>query len=211
MTEMVQSNLAKLSGYLEDNFTYSHHNHGGSFYKATVVSKRLSGKEDKIQVIASHLFVPYELVIKGKGARVWVEGRFSSRNVLGEDGKNHVELFLFAKTNVIEFEDGEEQETNEVLLQGTICKKPTFRMTPMGKEISDIILAVQRPYGRSDYLPCIAWGSLARKISQEMSVGDKLQVRGRMQSRTYLKRDPLNFDKVEERTTYEISIMDLIE
>lgn len=211
MTEMVQSNLAKLSGYLEGNFTYSHHNHGGSFYKATVVSKRKSGTKDKIQVIASELLVPQSLIDAGKGARVWVEGRFSSRNVTGDDGKRHLNLFLFAKIDVMKLDDEDEEETNEVILQGLICKEPTFRMTPFRREITDIILAVNRPYGRADYLPCIAWGSLARKISQEMSVGDKLQVRGRMQSRTYIKKDPSDFDKVEEKTAYEISIMDLME
>lgn len=174
----------------------SHTNHGKQFYRFTLEVPRLSGTVDLLPVVAEESLVMQ--LDPTAGQMLTVTGQIRSHNQRSDDGR-HLLIFVFASQIVVE--DGE--PLNEVYLEGPLCREPTFRKTPLGREICDVMLAVPRAFHRADYLPCITWGRTAQEISQ-CHTRDVIGIRGRMQSRIYTK---LTADGAEDRTAYEISAL----
>ncbi len=189
-------NRVQLCGTVDSAPVLSHVNHEVSFYKFTLAVERLSGLADKLTVIA-----PQRLLAAADiqtGDTVTVRGQLRSFNNKSGQGSRLV-ISVFAHT----LEKGGETPFNLIQLSGVLCKPPVLRRTPLGREISDIILAVNRRYGRADYLPCIAWGAVAQQVAC-MTTGERLTIEGRVQSRTYAKTAG---GVTTERTAYEVSIM----
>lgn len=208
-TNFLENNSLILVGKVADEKKLSHEIYGEKFYTFDLSVPRLSGNADIIPVtISERLFKDDELVVDKK---VKIEGQFRSYNSY-EETKNRLLLTVFAKD--IEFLENQEEEivaskelvSNEVTLIGFICKPPIYRQTPFGREITDILLAVNRAYNKSDYIPCIAWGRTARFCSK-MGVGSEVKIVGRIQSRMYEKK--YEDGTVEQRVAYEISISNL--
>lgn len=193
-----KNNQAILRGIVLDLPTVSHEVHGITFYRFPLSVPRLSGKDDVLHVLLSSellqrcpLSVQMEVEVCGEIRS------FNNRSGIG----SRLLITLFAQS----LSPSLESFCNQVYLQGVICKPPILRRTPLGRDICDILLAVNRNYRRADYLPCIAWGSLAMYCSQ-LQVGDQIVLNGRLQSRQYTKN--LN-DNITEHTAFEISIMSL--
>ena len=189
-------NRVILCGQVEDTPALSHINHAVSFYKFTLDVPRLSGQSDFLTVIVTAEQLGQTPLAPGD--TVTVTGQLRSFNNKSGEGSRLV-ISVFAQ----ELAPGGVAPFNEIQLSGIICKPPALRRTPLGREICDVILAVNRHYGRADYLPCIAWGAVAQQVSV-MHTGQRLTVAGRVQSRTYLKT--MN-GLSAERTAYEVSIM----
>ena len=175
---------------------YSHENHGRKFYRFYLEVPRLSGAVDTLPVVAELALLEGLDLIQGE--RLTIEGQIRSHNHTDDSGR-HLMIFAFAHS-VIQ-ESGE--PINDVCLEGLLCRSPTFRRTPLGREICDAMLAVPRDFRRADYLPCILWGRTAQEISR-CAIRDRICIQGRLQSRIYTKyRD----DIPTERTAYEISAL----
>lgn len=203
ITNYTDNNYLVLIGNIVSDKVFSHEIYGESFYLFNMEIPRLSGNEDIIPItISERLIANFNLDI---GKKVVVEGQFRSYNSY-ENDRNRLVLTVFAK-DIMEYKEEQEEQkekiSNEVVLNGYICKKPIYRQTPFGREIADILLAVNRAYNKSDYIPCIAWGRNAR-FCEHMEVGTEVKIVGRVQSRTYEKK----FDdgRVEQRVAYEVSI-----
>ena len=190
------ANKITVLGDLESLPQPSHENHGKLFYRFTLEVERLSGTRDILPVIASQDLL--DTMDLSGGSRLRVRGEIRSYNSRTENTRR-LHIFIFA----LELSVCEGESENEVFLSGTICKEPVFRRTPLGREICDVMLAVPRAYHRSDYLPCILWGRTAQEAAR-CSVGDRLSIQGRMQSRNYQK---LTDQGPEVRTAYEISAL----
>lgn len=190
---METNNKVTLIGTFEHEMEFSHEVYGEKFYRLFLNVSRRSDTIDKIPIMISERLVNIETYM---GKKVEVRGEFHSRNISGEDKKRHLELFVFTKE--IAEKNQECRDTNEVILDAYTCKEVTYRLTPLEREISDMLVAVQRRYGRSDYLPCIAWGRNA-KYAKDFPVGTHLKIQGRIQSREYQKLD-------ETKVAYEISV-----
>lgn len=190
------ANRALLRGSLHALPVFSHENHGKKFYRFLLEVPRLSGAVDLLPVIGE------ESILAGldptAGGMLTVTGQVRSHN-FREAGNRRLLIFVFAAS--IAVEDGE--ILNEVTLEGTLCREPTYRRTPLGREICDVMLAVPRAFHRADYLPCILWGRTAQELSA-CHTRDRLQIQGRLQSRIYTK---VTEDGPEERTAYEISAL----
>lgn len=190
------ANQITLRGSLTSLPQFSHENHGRRFFRLYLEIPRLSGAVDTLPVIAE------EGILMGTdltdGEMLTVAGQIRSHNIRS-GGKRHLLIFVFA--NAILCEDGE--PINDVFLEGPICREPTYRRTPLGREICDVMLAIPRAFRRADYLPCILWGRTAMETSH-CQVRDVLQIRGRLQSRIYTK---VTDSGSEERTAYEISAL----
>ena len=201
---IVSNNTVSISGKIASCFTFSHEIYGEGFYNFYVDVYRLSNDVDRLPVTISERLVNKDLLPIGQ--EVHIVGQVRSYNsYIASDKKNKLILTIFTKDIQLQ-EDTEEIITNnpnEVLLNGYICKPPVFRTTPFGREISDMLLAVNRSYNKSDYVPCIAWGRNARFVST-MEVGDNVKIVGRMQSRGYQKK--LETGDVLDKVAYEISI-----
>ncbi len=201
-----ENNHIILVGKVTSEKRFSHEIYGEKFYIFDLSVPRLSGNADIIPItISERLMVNGDLPVDTK---ITVEGQFRSYNSYGE-GKNKLVLTVFAK-NVSLLEDQESEVeakkdfiSNEVTLIGYICKKPIYRQTPFGREIADILLAVNRAYSKSDYIPCIAWGRTAR-FCENMEVGTEVKVVGRVQSRQYEKK--YEDGTVETKVAYEVSV-----
>ena len=192
-----ENNHIIMVGKVTSDKRFSHEIYGEKFYIFDLSVPRLSGNSDIIPItISERLMVNGELPI---GTKITVEGQFRSYNSYGE-GKNKLVLTVFAK-NVTLLEDQESEV--EVTLIGYICKKPVYRQTPFGREIADILLAVNRAYSKSDYIPCIAWGRTAR-FCENMEVGTEVKLVGRVQSRQYEKKH--EDGTVENKVAYEVSV-----
>lgn len=192
-------NHIQLHGFVEEPPTLSHSNHGVEFYRFPLAVVRLSGAADRLNVVASRQALE-GLGSLEQGQELTVRGEvrtFNNRTGVG----SRLVISTFAKELVRETGCGE----NRLELTGTLCKPTTLRTTPLGRTICDMILAVNRRYGRADYLPCIAWGSLAHRCGG-LEVGDRLRVNGRLQSRIYTKQLE---DHAEERTAFEVSVMSM--
>ncbi len=199
MLNCAEDNEARLVGRVSRNLEYSHEVHGESFYKMRVKSQRISENDDEIIVtVSERLITDMDLEV---GTTVEIFGQFRSYNNYSGEGSRLI-LTLFAR----EIEISEKECENEIFLNGYICKPAIFRTTPFGREIADILLAVNRAYGKSDYIPCIAWGRNA-KFAENLPVGTNIKVWGRMQSRNYQKK--LDEETVVEKTAYEVSISKL--
>ncbi|MDD6308153.1 MAG: single-stranded DNA-binding protein [Clostridia bacterium] len=195
----METNTAMISGIIEDEAVFSHSVYGEGFYTFHVCVPRLSETNDIIPVtISERLMEPDALHV---GERVEVSGQFRSYNNYTETG-NRLMLTLFARD--VQFPKEASLSPNEITLVGYLCKPPVYRHTPFGREISDMLLAVNRSYNKSDYIPCIAWGRNAR-FSRNLAVGDKVQLSGRIQSREYRKK--VAEDVFVSKTAYEISVI----
>ncbi|MFP4698169.1 MAG: single-stranded DNA-binding protein [Eubacteriales bacterium] len=198
--KVITNNQVSMIGKVLTKFKYSHEVFGEGFYTFKVEVPRLSNTVDIIPVLISERIVDINNEIVGK--LVEFKGQFRSYN-REEDGKNRLLLTVFVREiNVLE-DDKITKNPNYIYLDGYICKDPVYRTTPFGREITDILLAVNRPYNKSDYIPCISWGRNARFLD-EFRVGEHIRVWGRIQSREYQKK--LSEDKVITRTAYEVSI-----
>lgn len=189
-------NQITLRGALQALPQFSHENHGKRFYKFYLEVPRLSGAVDILPVITDSIVL--DSIDLSGGEMLTVSGQIRSHNVRKE-GVRHLMIFVFAAC--ITAEDGE--PLNEVTLEGPLCKEPTYRRTPLGREICDVMLAIPRAFRRADYLPCILWGRTAQEISA-CHTRDCIRVKGRLQSRIYTK---LTADGQQERTAYEISAL----
>lgn len=192
-------NLVQLRGEAIEEPALSHENHGQRFYRFLLSVRRLSGQADHLPVIATGEQLQPLLPLSGR--RLAVEGQLRSFNNKSGQGSRLV-ISVLARS----LAPTQEEDQNDILLSGVICKPPVLRRTPLGRCISDIMLAVNRRYGRADYLPCIAWGQVAM-VTGHMAVGDTLSLEGRVQSRIYTKVTDWG---AEERTAYEVSIMHLL-
>ena len=201
--DLQSTNIATVSGYVLSEAQFSHEVYGEGFYTFLVDVPRLSEASDKIPVtISERLLSPESLQV---GTHVSIMGQFRSYNNYSDTGSKLL-LTLFAREIV--FTDDDPKTPNEIILTGFICKPPVYRHTPFGREIADILLAVNRSYNKSDYIPCIAWGRNAR-FCQGLEVGSKIRLTGRIQSREYKKR--INDDEFITKTAYEISVIKLEE
>lgn len=207
-TNFLENNSLILVGKVANEKVFSHEIYGEKFYTFDLSVPRLSGNADLIPItISERLFKEDELVLEKK---VKIKGQFRSYNSY-ENEKNRLILTVFAK-DIIFLDDEDEIVaskdfiSNEVTLVGFICKPPIYRQTPFGREITDVLLAVNRAYNKSDYIPCIAWGRNARFCSK-MSVGTEVKITGRVQSRTYEKK--YEDGTIEQRVAYEVSVGNL--
>ena len=198
MDESMVRNYAVLRGILADAPRFSHMSRGERFFIFPVETRRLSGTADTINVIARQSLLESAEIMEAGKIRVTGELR-SFTNKRGEGAK--LVIAVFAKA--LALEDGE--DINTVELSGTLCKEPNLRVTPMGRSICDLMLAVNRRCGRGDYLPCICWGSRAREAA-DMHTGDHLSLTGRIQSRPYIK---LIDGEPVEKVAYEVSTVSL--
>ena len=202
-TNYSENNHLVLVGKIVGEQKYSHEIYGEKFYSFDLEVVRLSSNTDIIPItVSERLLTDVDLSL---GKNVEVEGQFRSYNNY-DSKKNRLILTVFAK-EIKEVEESDEENkevvTNEVTLVGYVCKKPIYRQTPFGREIADILLAVNRAYNKSDYIPCIAWGRNAR-FCQNIEVGTEVKIVGRVQSRTYEKK--YEDGTVETRVAYEVSI-----
>ena len=198
--KILENNQVSIVGEIISDFQYSHEVYGEVFYMVEVAVSRLSNFSDYIPLMISERLIDTSQSYIGQ--KVYVTGQFRSYN-RHEELKNRLVLSVFVRE--IEFieEETEEMKSNQILLDGYICKDPIYRKTPLGREIADLLVAVNRSYGKSDYIPCSCWGRNAR-FAARFEVGVHVQIWGRIQSREYVKR--LNEDDVEKRTAYEVSV-----
>lgn len=203
-TNYLENNHLVLVGKVASEKRYSHEIYGEKFYIFNLEVERLSSTVDIIPITVSERLLTSINLEMGKMLKV--EGQFRSYNNY-ENEKNRLILTVFAK-EIIQIDSEVEQEeiSNEVKLLGYICKKPIYRQTPFGREIADILLAVNRAYNKSDYIPCIAWGRNAR-FCQNVEIGTEVKLTGRVQSRMYEKK--YEDGTVEERVAYEVSVASL--
>ncbi len=210
-TNYLENNYLTLVGKVTGEKKFSHEIYGERFFIFNLEIPRLSGISDLIPITISERLINEDTLQEGR--KLLVKGQFRSYNSY-ESEKNRLILTVFAKdVKVIEEEEEKNEEeneisrkdiiTNEVVLIGYICKKPIYRQTPFGREIADVLLAVNRAYNKSDYIPCIAWGRNAR-FCQNLEVGAQIKLVGRVQSRTYEKKH--EDGTVETRVAYEVSV-----
>ena len=195
-----KNNKVFISGEIISDAEFSHEVYGEGFYEMSVLVKRLSGQGDILPVTISERLIADKNL--QKGAMINALGQFRSYNKL-VDGKSKLMLTVFVR----ELIDGVTvKNPNSIVLSGYICKPPIYRTTPFNREISDILIAVNRSYNKSDYIPCIAWGRNAR-FAKNLGVGERIAIAGRIQSREYQKR--LSDDDIRVMTAYEVSISKL--
>ena len=201
--KVIENNQVTVMGEIVSEFSYSHEIFGEGFYMVDVKVQRLSESHDIIPVMVSERLL--DVSENYVGMLICVNGQFRSYN-RHEERKNRLVLSVFARE--IEFleEVEESSKTNQIYLDGYICKEPIYRKTPLGREIADLLLAVNRPYGKSDYIPCICWGRNAR-YANGFKVGERCAVWGRIQSREYMKK--LDEEHVERRVAFEVSVSKL--
>ena len=210
LDKVFTNNQVTIAGEVVSDFTFSHEIYGENFFLVNIAVSRLSDSCDIIPVMVSDRLMD----VKGdyKGCILQASGQFRSYN-RHEGVKNKLVLSIFVRElRFIEDDEvpEEQSKSNQIFLDGYVCKPPIYRKTPLGREIADILVAVNRPYGKSDYIPCIAWGRNAR-FAGGLEVGSHLQICGRVQSREYTKK--IGEEEVEKRVAYEVSVskIDLVE
>ena len=201
--KIIENNQVTIMGEIVSAFTFSHEVFGEGFYMVDVSVKRLSNSEDRIPVMISERLI--DVTEDYTGEFIMVNGQFRSYNK-HDELKNRLVLSVFAREVEFIEEELDGSKTNTIILDGYICKLPVYRKTPLGREIADLLIAVNRPYGKSDYIPCICWGRNAR-FASAFEVGNHVQVFGRIQSREYVKK--LSETATEKRTAYEVSVSKL--
>lgn len=201
--KILENNQVSIVGEIISDFQYSHEVYGEGFYMVEVAVSRLSNFSDYIPLMISERLIDTSQSYIGQ--KVYVTGQFRSYN-RHEELKNRLVLSVFVRE--IEFieEETEEMKSNQILLDGYICKDPIYRKTPLGREIADLLVAVNRSYGKSDYIPCICWGRNAR-FASGFEVGEHVQILGRIQSREYIKK--LTETETQKRIAYEVSVSKL--
>lgn len=195
-----KNNKVFIAGEIVSDASFSHEVYGEGFYEFSVRVMRLSGQADILPVTLSERLIQDGTLCKGKN--ICALGQFRSYNKI-ENGKSRLMLTVFIRELLNELPD---KNPNSILLSGYICKPPIYRTTPFNREIADILIAVNRAYNKSDYIPCIAWGRNARFV-KNLTVGDKIAISGRIQSREYQKK--LSEAEVRTMTAYEVSVSKL--
>lgn len=192
------TNIVNLRGELEEELTFSHEIFGEKFYSAKIKIHRLSDTYDVLPITISERLLQEVNLSENNLIDVVGQLRSYNKNI---DSKNKLVLIVFAR----EIKDVEEdtKDPNSIFLDGYVCKNPIYRKTPLGREITDLLVAINRPYNKSDYIPSIVWGRNA-KFAKNLKVGDRIQMWGRVQSRDYEKK--LDNGEVEKRVAYEVSI-----
>ena len=201
--KIIENNQVTIMGKVATEFSFSHEVFGEGFYMVEVEVKRLSNSEDRIPLMISERLI--DVTQDYTGEYIMVHGQFRSYN-RHEEQKNRLVLSVFVREISFMEEEPDGTKTNSIWLDGYICKEPIYRKTPLGREIADLLLAVNRPYGKSDYIPCICWGRNARYASG-FEVGEHVQLLGRIQSREYVKR--ISDTETEKRGAYEVSVSKL--
>lgn len=201
--KIIENNQVSIMGQIVSQFTFSHQVFGEGFYLVDLMVKRLSDSEDMIPVMVSERLI--DVTQDYEGEYLMVSGQFRSYN-RHEEKKNRLVLSVFAREISFVEDEDDSVKSNQIYLDGYICKPPVYRKTPLGREIADLLIAVNRPYGKSDYIPCICWGRNARYASA-FSVGGHVLIWGRIQSREYMKR--ISENETEKRVAYEVSVSKL--
>lgn len=201
--KIIENNQVSIMGKIVSGFTFSHEVFGEGFYMVDISVQRLSDSADIIPVMISERLIDVTQDYEGKYIQIF--GQFRSYN-RHEEKRNRLVLSVFAREVSFVEDECDKVKSNQIFLDGYICKTPVYRRTPLGREIADMLLAVNRPYGKSDYIPCICWGRNAR-FTSGFEVGGHVQVWGRIQSREYVKR--LEDDSTEKRVAYEVSVSKL--
>ncbi len=200
------NNQVDISGEVVSEFSFSHEVYGEGFYMIELSVPRLSDTYDVIPLLVSERLM--DVTKDYRGCYLEATGQFRSYN-RHEETRNRLVLSVFVReVHVVEeyLDEADMHKPNQIFLDGYICKPPVYRKTPLGREIADILLAVNRPYGKSDYIPCICWGRNAR-YAETFEVGGHIQIWGRIQSREYQKK--INEEEVEKRIAYEVSVSKL--
>ena len=198
--KVIENNRVTIVGEVVSEFEFSHEVYGEGFYTLNISVKRLSDSVDIITLMISERLV--DVTEDLRGVIIEASGQFRSYN-RHEENKNRLMLSIFVRELQLYDNYEEENSTNQIFLDGYICKPAIYRRTPLGREIADVLIAVNRPYGKSDYIPCIAWGRNAR-FAAGFEVGSHIQIYGRIQSREYVKK--ISEDECERRTAYEVSV-----
>ena len=198
--KMFENNQVAIVGEIVSDIVFSHEVYGEGFYMVDISVRRLSDFMDYIPVMISERLIDVEKDYRGKN--VYIGGQFRSFN-RHEEKKNRLVLSVFARDIEILDEVDEEDAQNQIFLDGYICKDSIYRKTPLGREIADLLIAVNRSYGKSDYIPCICWGRNAR-FASGFGVGTHVQIWGRIQSREYVKK--ISETQMEQRVAYEVSV-----
>jgi len=194
------TNKVILEGRIKKDLEYSHSIYGEGFYNTYLEIPRLSENKDILPITISERLI--EGLNIGKDDYVFIEGQLRSYNKT-VNGNNRLILITFVKEIRILDLDCELKNPNQIFLDGFICKKPIYRSTPFGREITDLLIAVNRPYNKSDYIPCIAWGRNAR-FAEKLNIGQRMKLWGRIQSREYQKKTPQG--EILNKIAYEVSI-----
>ncbi|SHJ74103.1 Single-strand binding protein family protein [Geosporobacter subterraneus DSM 17957] len=205
--KIIETNVVTVLGEVDSDLRFSHEMYGEGFYTLDIKVPRLSDHSDVLPVtVSERILVDLDLTL---GTIVKVDGQLRSYNKY-MDGSNKLVLTIFARDMTTYTGEEELKNPNQIFLNGYICKHPVYRTTPFGREITDMLVAVNRPYNKSDYIPCIAWGRNAR-FSEKLKVGDHIKIWGRVQSREYQKR--LNEEELITKMAYEVSIskMEIVE
>ena len=198
--KIFENNQVSIIGEIVSGFQYSHEVYGEGFYMVEVSVSRLSDFVDYIPVMVSERLIDVKADYTGQ--YIYVNGQFRSFN-RHEEHKNRLVLSVFARELEFLEDASEENASNQIFLDGYVCKETVYRKTPLGREIADLLVAVNRSYGKSDYIPCICWGRNAR-FASGFEVGSHVQIWGRIQSREYVKK--ISETEVEKRTAYEVSV-----
>lgn len=201
--KIIENNQVSIMGKIVSGFSFSHEVFGEGFYMVDISVQRLSDSSDIIPVMISERLI--DVTQDYEGEYIQIFGQFRSYN-RHEEKRNKLVLSVFAREVSFVEDECDKVKSNQIFLDGYICKTPIYRRTPLGREIADMLLAVNRPYGKSDYIPCICWGRNAR-FTSGFEVGGHVQVWGRIQSREYVKR--LEDDSTEKRVAYEVSVSKL--
>lgn len=199
----MENNKVSVIGTIVSDFTFSHAVFGEGFYLLDLSVSRLSEQADVIPLMISERLI--DVTRDYRGCTIEAIGQFRSYN-RHEGSKNRLVLSVFVREVRFMEEFTDYTKTNQIFLDGYICKEPIYRKTPLGREIADLLVAVNRPYGKSDYIPCIAWGRNARYASG-FAVGTRILIWGRVQSREYTKR--ISETECEKRVAYEVSVSKL--
>ena len=199
----MENNKVTVIGTIVSEFTFSHAVYGEGFYVVDLSVNRLSDQADVIPLLISERLI--DVTKDWRGCTIEASGQFRSYN-RHEGVKNRLVLSVFVREVNFMEEFTDYTKTNQIFLDGYICKEPIYRKTPLGREIADLLIAVNRPYGKSDYIPCISWGRNAR-FASGFTVGTRVMIWGRVQSREYTKK--INETECEKRTAYEVSVSKL--
>ena len=191
--QVIENNQVIMAGEIVSEFVFSHEVFGEGFYMLEISVRRLSNSYDVIPLMISERLI--DVTRDYRGETIAVSGQFRSYN-RHEEKKNRLVLSVFVRELEFVEEEPESSRTNQIFLEGYICKMPVYRKTPLGREIADLLVAVNRPYGKSDYIPCICWGRNARYASG-FEVGAHIQLWGRIQSREYTKK--ISEEEIERR------------
>jgi len=203
LDKVFTNNQVTIAGEVVSEFMFSHEVYGEHFFVVNIAVCRLSNSYDVIPVMISERLM--DVKNDCRGCTLQASGQFRSYN-RHEENKNRLVLSVFAREVSFLQGDNDEQNPNQIFLDGYVCKRPVYRKTPLGREIADVLLAVNRPYGKSDYIPCICWGRNAR-FAEQFDVGTHIQLWGRIQSREYQKK--IGEDEYEKRIAYEVSVSKL--